>query len=411
MFQSQSIKIEGLSKKYHYGSRSSYLSLRDTLTGIFDKSASHHPESEFWAVKNVSFSVSAGEAMGLIGANGAGKSTLLKILSRITPPTSGQAVLRGRVASLLEVGTGFHQELTGRENVYLNGAILGMNRREIDDHFEEIVRFADTKDFLDTPIKHYSSGMRVRLAFAVAAHLNAEILFIDEVLSVGDAEFQQKCIRKMNDITTNTNKTIIYVSHNLSSVSKLCRRSVLLDKGQIVIIDQTQKVIETYLARQESQSRIENKLKFTNNTNKQAQILETAVLNHRNRPSLRLDMAKPFFIKISVRTALSHTGIFLGITSDLYDKYIFQSFLGDGSGKQRYLKQGYSQVLIKINPILNEGIYSFKISLVNRGKGIDTIDRRIVFRVQNLSGLPYKSLSQNSKGALVLVHPEWHITS
>src|SRR6476661_7014539 len=188
---------------------------------------------EFWALRNVSFEVRQGEVVGIIGRNGAGKSTLLKILSRITEPTEGRVTLRGRVASLLEVGTGFHPELTGRENIYLNGAILGMNRTEIRKKFDEIVAFAETEKFLDTPVKRYSSGMYVRLAFAVAAHLEPEILIVDEVLSVGDVEFQRKCLGKMDEVSRRDGRTVLFVSHNLGIVTSLCRRVIWLDQGSV----------------------------------------------------------------------------------------------------------------------------------------------------------------------------------
>lgn len=201
---------------------------------------------QFWALKDVSFSVNPGEVVGLIGRNGAGKSTLLKILSRITEPSGGDAYINGRVASLLEVGTGFHQELTGRENVYLNGTILGMKRREIDHKFDDIVAFAELDKFIDTPVKRYSSGMHVRLAFAVAAHLEPEILLVDEVLAVGDASFQKKCLGKMSEVADD-GRTILFVSHNMSAVNRLCPRSVLLDDGKVEIDGPSFEVTALYL--------------------------------------------------------------------------------------------------------------------------------------------------------------------
>src|SRR5204862_2694696 len=190
---------------------------------------------EVWALRDVSFEVKRGEVVGIIGRNGAGKSTLLKILSRITEPTEGKVTLRGRVASLLEVGTGFHPELTGRENIYLNGAILGMSRGEIRAKFDEIVAFAETEKFLDTPVKRYSSGMYVRLAFAVAAHLEPEILVIDEVLAVGDAEFQKKCLGKMREVARGLGRTVLFVSHNMGAVRSLCETGLLLSEGKIAV--------------------------------------------------------------------------------------------------------------------------------------------------------------------------------
>ena len=204
---------------------------------------------EFWALKDVSFDVKEGEVLGILGRNGAGKSTLLKILSRITEPTKGRVVLRGRVASLLEVGTGFHPELTGRENIFLNGAILGMTRREIRKKFDEIVAFAEVEKFLDTPVKRYSSGMYVRLAFAVAAHLEPEILIVDEVLAVGDTEFQKKCLGKMDDVARREGRTVLFVSHNLASITELANRGILLETGSIIMDSKIGHAISHYLSR------------------------------------------------------------------------------------------------------------------------------------------------------------------
>jgi lipopolysaccharide transport system ATP-binding protein len=214
----------------------------------------------FWALRNVSLDVQQGDVVGVIGRNGSGKSTLLKILSRITEPTEGRASLRGRVASLLEVGTGFHPELTGRENVYLNGAILGMRKAEIDRKFDEIVAFAEIEKFLDTQVKRYSSGMYVRLAFAVAAHLEPEILIIDEVLAVGDAEFQRKCLGKMGEVTKRDGRTIFFVSHNMAAVRALCGVSLLLDKGRMVAVGPSGDVIDKYLTNDATRDTLERDL-------------------------------------------------------------------------------------------------------------------------------------------------------
>lgn len=244
------IKIEGLGKKYLLAHKSPqrYIALRDVLVDRakrlgrrlrhpFAKSAGgENPAVEdFWALSDLFFEVEEGERVGVIGRNGAGKSTLLKILSRITEPTTGRVSLRGRVASLLEVGTGFHPELTGRENIYLNGAILGMSKAEIRRNFDAIVDFAGVEKFLDTPVKRYSSGMYVRLAFAVAAHLDTEILMIDEVLAVGDAEFQKKCMGKMDEVSHRQGRTILFVSHNMGAISQLCNRVVCLDRGWVAL--------------------------------------------------------------------------------------------------------------------------------------------------------------------------------
>lgn len=240
------IKVENLSKKYRIGKRESYYSLRDKVSDFFDFKKKHNKNQDFWALKDINFEVKAGESVGIIGRNGAGKSTLLKILSQITPPTTGKIILKGRVASLLEVGTGFNPELTGRENIYLNGAILGMTRAEIKRKFDEIVAFAEVEQFLDTPVKRYSSGMYMRLAFAVAAHLESEILIVDEVLAVGDAQFQKKCLGKMDDVAKKEGRTVLFVSHNMSAIQQLCKKSVLLNKGELLAFDTTQKIVKKY---------------------------------------------------------------------------------------------------------------------------------------------------------------------
>lgn len=229
------IEANGLSKRYRieHGGGGGYQTLRESLSGLFRRRNAPAGE-DFWALKDVSFQVQAGERVGIIGRNGAGKSTLLKLLSRITAPSSGSAVLRGRVASLLEVGTGFHRELTGRENIYLNGAILGMSRAEVASKFDEIVAFAEVERFLDTPVKRYSSGMYMRLAFAVAAHLDPEILVVDEVLAVGDASFQRKCLQKMEDVNA-SGRTILFVSHQLNAIQRLCNRCLVLEAGALAL--------------------------------------------------------------------------------------------------------------------------------------------------------------------------------
>jgi lipopolysaccharide transport system ATP-binding protein len=252
------IEVKNIGKKYNIAHQQGrYISLRDVLANIIKKPFSFlktkakrvvglEKKEEFWALKDINFEVKKGEVVGIIGKNGAGKSTLLKILSQITPPTTGEIVIRGRVGSLLEVGTGFHPELTGRENIFLNGAILGMKRVEIAKKFDQIVAFAGVEKFLDTPVKHYSSGMYVRLAFSVAAHMEPDILIVDEVLAVGDAEFQKKCLGKMDEITKKDGRTILFVSHNMNAVKQLCSRVVVLEQGKVSFIGETDEAIQYY---------------------------------------------------------------------------------------------------------------------------------------------------------------------
>jgi len=243
---SVAIRANGISKRYRLGRRERYGSLRESLTRFvsnpFGGSKASQAE-EIWALKDVAFEIPERQAVGLIGRNGAGKSTLLKILSRITEPSAGEAIIHGRVGSLLEVGTGFHPELSGRDNIFLNGALLGMKRQEIRRKFDEIVAFAEIEKFLDTPVKHYSSGMYMRLAFAVAAHLEPEILLVDEVLAVGDAAFQRKCLGKMEDVA-HSGRTVVFVSHNMGAVNSLCSRAIWVDKGQVREEGPAQQIVE-----------------------------------------------------------------------------------------------------------------------------------------------------------------------
>ncbi len=246
------IEVSGLGKHYVIRHESRHDNLRDTLHHTARKLwrrfrwGTGFATEDFWALRDVSFSIQPGEVVGIIGRNGAGKSTLLKILSRITEPTEGRVTLRGRVASLLEVGTGFHPDLSGRENIFLNGAILGMSRVEIRKKFDEIVAFAEVEKFIDTPVKHYSSGMYVRLAFAVAAHLEPEILIVDEVLAVGDAAFQKKCLGKMNEVARNSGRTVLFVSHNLAAIRQLCPTALLLNAGRVEATGPASTVLDAY---------------------------------------------------------------------------------------------------------------------------------------------------------------------
>lgn len=291
------ITVENLSKRYIIGHQKQerYTTLRDTLANGARHIAGklRHPFSapdndptheEFWALKDVSFDIQQGDRVGIIGRNGAGKSTLLKILSRITEPTSGKVSIKGRVASLLEVGTGFHPELTGRENIFLNGAILGMSKAEIKKKFDEIVAFAEVEKFLDTPVKRYSSGMYVRLAFAVAAHLEPEILMVDEVLAVGDAQFQKKCLGKMEEVS-NEGRTILFVSHNMAAINIICNKGILIDKGQLAANGSIESVLAKYMQRNTPWKGC----KFVNDTTElsdaKARILEAYVLGPSGEPT------------------------------------------------------------------------------------------------------------------------------
>jgi len=317
---SSAIAVENLSKKYIIGHQKHerYTSLRDVLANgakrfvhklchPFAASENDPTHEEFWALKAISFDIKQGDRVGVIGRNGAGKSTLLKILSRITDPTTGRIRIRGRVSSLLEVGTGFHSELTGRENIYLNGAILGMSKAEIKKKFDEIVSFAELERFLDTPVKRYSSGMYVRLAFAVAAHLEPEILIVDEVLAVGDAQFQKKCLGKMDE-AGREGRTILFVSHNMGIISQLCSTCVWLDKGRIRDIGQTGSVVNSYMLN--GISELSGEMTFPDDTGKIVQLKKIALLDREGNIAQKFDCDNPINIKFEIQVRRQLPGLY-----------------------------------------------------------------------------------------------------
>lgn len=311
------IRVENLSKRYRIGARQTHNSLRDSLAALAGaplkrfRNGRRMPEESIWALKDVNFEVLPGAVVGIIGRNGAGKSTLLKILSRITKPTKGRAFLNGRVGSLLEVGTGFHSELTGRENIFLNGAILGMTKQEIERKFDEIVAFAETGAFLDTPVKHYSSGMTVRLAFAVAAHLEPEILIIDEVLAVGDAAFQKKCLGKMNEISR-AGRTVLFVSHDISAINALCERAILLHEGELLKDGPAREVSAYYLDRS---NKFYSPITWVNVPRGESRDIEliSANISQRGMPTNAIDCREPFTISLQYanKTALPNSRFFI----------------------------------------------------------------------------------------------------
>ncbi|HPD13484.1 MAG TPA: ABC transporter ATP-binding protein [Planctomycetota bacterium] len=305
------IRVEGLSKSYRIGARESYHTFREAITDALAapfrrlRNLGRAPsggDDTIWALKDVSFEVQQGEVLGIIGRNGAGKSTLLKILSRITEPTEGRARIRGRVASLLEVGTGFHPELTGRENIYLNGAILGMSRAEIARKFDEIVAFAELDKFIDTPVKRYSSGMYVRLAFAVAAHLEPEILLVDEVLAVGDAGFQQKCLGKMSEVA-HGGRTVLFVSHNMAAIAHLCRRALVLDAGSLVADLDPGAAVRLYLRTlgESSGASVCLRTRTEESGDGSARILEGSIRDREGNPKVNFSLGESIVFEFAVR--------------------------------------------------------------------------------------------------------------
>lgn len=355
------IETSHISKYYHKGEQVAYVTLRDTLAGIpkmlLGKLAQAHERSGFWALDDVNFTIEPGEVVGLIGRNGAGKSTLLKILSRITPPTKGTAVLRGKLGSLLEVGTGFHFELTGRENIYLYGSVLGMKRYDINKQFDAIVEFAEVQQFLDTPLKHYSSGMYLRLAFAVAAHLDTEILLVDEVLAVGDVSFQQKSVKKMGDVAKQ-GKTVIFVSHNMSTVASTCKRSILLEKGKVVSDGKTEDVIKRYLLSTQSSEHHDSPLAVTR--------IELSSKGKRNIFSLPQGQGLQFDIHYQTKREIEQPYFILSISHQNH-KLISANMLVDEMNLKKLSGKGILTCAFDPLPLL-PGVYDVGIRVIGKSR-------------------------------------------
>ena len=394
------IEVENLSKRYLVGhqaeTRSRYVALRDVIARgarefvrkaadmIHGRQIIQGDEvEEFWALKDISFEVKQGEVLGIIGRNGAGKSTLLKILSRITEPTEGRAVLRGRVASVLEVGTGFHPELTGRENIYLNGAVLGMSQREIKRKFDEIVAFAEVEQFLDTPVKRYSSGMYVRLAFAVAAHLEPEIMVVDEVLAVGDYNFQRKCLGKMQDVSQKDGRTVLFVSHNMNAVSSLCTRCILLIDGKIKTIGQADETVEAYLATGVVDEEIRLQWTRTLSSGKRA-FIEHIELNTNGDKLGYFDFKERLSLTIQYRLLTDLYSARCAIEVCNSDAVIFRSFDTDkNSSLLGQRKSGLYAATVNLpKELLKPGRYFINVDLaIPQGTRIDRVDHAIRFEI------------------------------
>ncbi|HVU06305.1 MAG TPA: ABC transporter ATP-binding protein [Candidatus Paceibacterota bacterium] len=375
------IEVKGVGKRYsisHY--RGKYVALRDVLMNIvkspfkfFKQKAKNvagiGTKEEFWALKGIDFQVMPGEVIGIIGRNGAGKSTLLKILTGITPPSEGEIVMRGRVASLLEVGTGFHPELTGRENIFLNGAILGMKKKEIAKNFESIVEFAGIEKFIDTPVKYYSSGMYVRLAFSVAAHMEPDILLVDEVLAVGDAEFQKKCLGKMEEVTQAQGRTILFVSHNLSAVRSLCKTCILLEKGKIKMIGETEKVIDRYLQEASLLSVTEFEPK-----DQDAFVTKVTIKDEDGELTPRIPVSKDFTVQVdyTIKREIERSILSLYIHAD--GELLLVTSDSDKKGEAFDREPGTYSTTVKIPKFLfNVGIHTFDVHLHDPGiRSFDT---------------------------------------
>jgi lipopolysaccharide transport system ATP-binding protein len=401
------IKVENLSKQYRIGAREGYRTFRETLVdavkaplqglgGLLTRQSSlvTRDSQTIWALKDVSFEVKQGEVVGIIGPNGAGKSTLLKILSRITEPTEGRVELRGRVGSLLEVGTGFHPELTGHENIYLYGAILGMDRWEITRKFDEIVAFAELEKFIDTPVKKYSSGMYMRLAFAVAAHLEPEILLVDEVLAVGDAEFQKKCLGKMGEVSKE-GRTVLFVSHNMAAVNRLCENAILLNAGMTQAIGMTEKVVDIYLhsgAGEESEYRCEDLGSAPGD--EEIRLRAVRILDSDAIASSKLDIRKPFFVDIEYEILSAVTNLRIGfriVTADGTVVFTTSDTEATDSVVKARLPGKYVNRCEIPGNLLNEGRYS----LLNVWADIPFV--KMKFLIENI--LPFQIERTGGAGA------------
>jgi lipopolysaccharide transport system ATP-binding protein len=382
------IHVQNLGKRYRLGQMAPYQTLRDTIAHAIRPSSRPSGNSRskrdrghdehIWALRNVSFEVRQGEAIGVIGRNGSGKTTLLKILSRITEPTEGEAEIRGRVGSLLEVGTGFHPELSGRENVYLSGAILGMKRTEMDRKFEEIVAFSELEKFLDTPVKHYSSGMYVRLAFAVAAHLEPEILLVDEVLAVGDIAFQRKCLGKMEDVAEE-GRTVLFVSHNMPSIQALTRTAICLDGGKIVASGSTEETIQEYLALMDS---VTPSGSGDLSQRKEAEFLKSIEVLQDGRPVsvIRIGTPLTFKLTLSASRPIKQPSLYVAIDSEHGVRIVGFGTLYDIPNLPPLVGDWTAFCDVGVLP-LNQGKFYVKAGITDGPEDLDEIERACRFEV------------------------------
>jgi len=367
------IEVENLSKSYkisHQNQTAAYYTIKDGFANFIKKplggGVMSKEQETFWALKDINFSVLPGEAFGIVGKNGSGKSTLLKILSRIVNPTTGTAKLQGKVASMLEVGTGFHPELTGRENIYFNGSMIGMSRQEIKRKFDSIVAFSEVEKFLDTPVKFYSSGMYVRLAFAVAAHLESEILIIDEVLAVGDQQFQKKCMNKMMSIAKE-GRTILFVSHSMANVKQLCNKALLLENGKIKYVGEAEFVTDKYLAKNLPP---EPETEFEENPKKGAQFLEIAIRNSQGEKAEALDLDEPWDLRLKYKVSEPCEDTLVGVEIlNNEGQPIYMTADTDHLKKLPTLEPGIYSATIPFHDIkLVPGTYYIRTSIQSPGK-------------------------------------------
>ena len=402
------ICVDRLSKRYRVGGRAQAQrrlgeALGDLVLAPFRRLRGNPADETFWALKDVSFEVRRGEVLGIVGKNGAGKSTLLKILSRITEPTDGRAELRGRVASLLEVGTGFHGELTGRENIYLNGTFLGMRKREIDRKFDAIVAFSEVDRFIDTPVKRYSSGMYVRLAFAVAAHLEPEILLVDEVLAVGDAEFQRKCLGKMNDIA-HEGRTILFVSHNMAAIQRLCTSAILLREGRVPFSGDAVSVVAEYLRGDGLGGPRYRARELTG----RPQLLSVDLRDTRGASLERTLSTDPFCFDLEYLLPQRVPGLRIGVGMVSVDGVIiFTSSCRDDNVNAPGGPGRYKARVVVPGDTLVAGDYHLTVCLYNDGEVLDLHDPAVSFRVEAGPSLLY--MDRFRRHGLVHVPCTWDL--
>jgi lipopolysaccharide transport system ATP-binding protein len=422
----RAIQVEGLAKQYRIGAlaRSAYQygSLRESLALAAARGARRvqsliggrwragERADRIWALDGVSFTVARGEVVGVIGSNGAGKSTLLKLLSRITKPTRGWAELRGRVGSLLEVGTGFHQELTGRDNVYLNGAILGMRRAEIARRFDAIVEFSGVSAFIDTPVKRYSSGMHVRLAFAVAAHLEPEILLVDEVLAVGDAEFQKRCLGKMHEVVSG-GRTILFVSHNMAAVKILCHRAIWLDRGRIAADGGVDAVVDQYLSKDgpvATHGHVPADAPRVGSG--EARIRRIALQNRRGADVGQLYLGQPFRVVLTIEVARAIADAVVGLGISAFDgTQVASSFSTDGGRSPFDLSTGWHRIAIDVDVTLLPRAYTLDCTIVrSSGYDVDTVNRVLDFSVLGVAESGNDRYRWNVVRGFVRPSTVWH---
>ncbi|MBK8227372.1 MAG: ABC transporter ATP-binding protein [Flavobacteriales bacterium] len=403
------IRVEGLGKRYvlRHQRTEPYTALRDVIAdkarGLFRPNGSSEA-SEFWALKDVSFGIAPGDRVGIIGRNGAGKSTLLKILSRIVHPTQGRVEIEGRLASLLEVGTGFHPELSGRENIYLNGAILGMGRKEISAKFDEIVAFAEVERFLDTPVKRYSSGMYVRLAFAVAAHLEPEILVVDEVLAVGDAEFQRKCMGKMKEVA-HGGRTILFVSHNMAAIQNLCSTAIYLKHGQVQAQGEAGTVITEYLRSSSDAARQDLALRQDRQGNGAVRFMSFSITDDQGRGLAALQCGSPAALHFDFEAAgaVHDLHLAIGIDDELGTRVA--QFNNEATGQVFVDAAGKRRITISIPKCaLRNGRYTFTLFSSVAGDTADYLFNAGSFDVEDGDFYGTGKLPPGDQGAVLLEH-------